>query len=310
MQRASLTRILSIAGALVSLVLVGYVLYQGSLALNVQKEHLFDTGFISWSLAALVFTTASVLVLPFAYVHVMASISPGDTGSNNRQLWSIYALTQIYKYLPGNIFHFVGRQLAIRKLGYRDGIIANASLIEMLSLAITAGLCILAAGNFTLGEILKLLDLTAKQWQYLGAVVVLTLVTIAVVVWYLQKSGIRINSVSFLKLLLLHLCHFVLASIGMLLVLRGLNIAEASFCSILVIYALAWILGTAMPGASAGIGVREAVIVALGYGLLATNLAVAALVFRILTVSADAVIWGLGGLIGIKPESAKSDPGL
>ena len=49
---------------------------------------------------------------------------------------------------------------------------------------------------------------------------------------------------------------------------------------------------------------------ALGYGLLASNLAVAALVFRILTVSADAVIWGLGALIGMKPESAKRGPVL
>ena len=290
--------------------LVGFVLYQGSLAMDAQKEYLLDTGFIIWSLAALFFTTASVLILPYSYVHMMASICPGDTGRNNRQLWSIYALTQIYKYLPGNIFHFVGRQLAVRRLGYRDGIIANASLIEMLSLAMTAGLCILAAGNFTLGEILKLLNLTARQWQYLGLVVALTLVSISIVVWYFRKSGIRINAVSFLKLLLLHLCHFILASVGMLLILRGLDIAEASFFPVLIIYALAWILGTAMPGASAGIGVREAVIVALGYGLLATNLAVAALALRILTVSADAVIWGIGALIGNKPESAESRPGI
>ena len=51
------TRILSIAGAVLSLALVGYVIYQGSLALDEQKENLLNSDFYGWGLAALLFTT-------------------------------------------------------------------------------------------------------------------------------------------------------------------------------------------------------------------------------------------------------------
>jgi hypothetical protein len=54
---------------------------------------------------------------------------------------------------------------------------------------------------------------------------------------------------------------------------------------------MAWLLGTIMPGASAGIGVREAVILSLGFLFIGSDLSIAAIVLRILTVLADIFLW-------------------
>jgi uncharacterized membrane protein YbhN (UPF0104 family) len=60
----------------------------------------------------------------------------------------------------------------------------------------------------------------------------------------------------------------------------------------------AWIVGFVIPGASAGIGVREAaVILLLSPAVGAANAAVIATIYRIVTAGGDALLAGSGGLV-------------
>jgi hypothetical protein len=47
---------------------------------------------------------------------------------------AVYGRTQIAKYLPGNVFHLVGRQVMGRRLSHSQGRMALASLLEALLL--------------------------------------------------------------------------------------------------------------------------------------------------------------------------------
>ena len=54
---------------------------------------------------------------------------------------AVYGRSQIAKYLPGNCFHFVGRQVLGRALGHSQSALALASLLETaLLVALAAGL--------------------------------------------------------------------------------------------------------------------------------------------------------------------------
>ena len=56
---------------------------------------------------------------------------------------AVYGRTQIAKYLPGNCFHFVGRQVLGRALGHSQAALALASLLEAALLtAVAAGLAL------------------------------------------------------------------------------------------------------------------------------------------------------------------------
>ncbi len=51
---------------------------------------------------------------------------------------AVYGRTQIAKYLPGNVFHFVGRQVLGRTLGHSQRALALASVLEAVLLAALA----------------------------------------------------------------------------------------------------------------------------------------------------------------------------
>ena len=72
------------------------------------------------------------------------------------------------------------------------------------------------------------------------------------------------------------------------------------------VVALAWLVGFAMPGSSAGIGVREAVLIAALEGTLgAPASALIALALRLVTIGGDVVFFALGmtlGLAGGRPK--------
>ena len=53
---------------------------------------------------------------------------------------AIYGRTQIAKYLPGNVFHFAGRQILGRRLGHSQTDLATASLLETGELVLVAAL--------------------------------------------------------------------------------------------------------------------------------------------------------------------------
>jgi hypothetical protein len=51
---------------------------------------------------------------------------------------AVYGRTQIAKYLPGNVFHFVGRQVLGRELAHSQAALALASLLEAMLLVAVA----------------------------------------------------------------------------------------------------------------------------------------------------------------------------
>jgi hypothetical protein len=74
--------------------------------------------------------------------------------ARRRHYHALYGRTQIAKYLPGNCFHFVGRQLLGRRLGHGHGALALASLAETALLLALAGMLSLPLLGRELGHVL------------------------------------------------------------------------------------------------------------------------------------------------------------
>ena len=82
--------------------------------------------------------------------------------------------------------------------------------------------------------------------------------------------------------------------------------ADLSAAHALTIFSIAWLLGTALPGASAGIGVREAVIIGLGQLMAGADLALSAILLRALTVIADVELWAVSNAVPKMLEQLES----
>ena len=218
-------------------------------------------------------------------------------------LRSLYARSQIGKYLPGNVVHLAARHVMGRQLGLGHGALSLAALLELAGLVVAAltiavvaeflntnrafslppgvlaALAVLAAAAFLLAPavLVRLGDRTqrllpAPRKGSLAAMV--------------QVYGLYVLSLLFGGLALLLLSSQFMAAMG-------LQVAM----TVIAVFGLAFLLGLVTPGAPSGLGVREAVIVLALDGMMPPAQAVLlALLFRVLTISADVLFLALAML--------------
>jgi hypothetical protein len=245
----------------------------------------------------LLYGMAGLLLSSAWYQLLNASAAPASLRCHH----AVYGRTQIAKYLPGNVFHLVGRQVMGRRLGHGQARLALASLLEALLLVLTAAV-------LSLPVVWRWLD--QDLWLVLLAVPVLALIAACLVRGHrpsaLRRLGTdRDPAGGVLRLLgaaaLYALFFLVVAAIFWLL---ALSVSESGRGAIdlagsIPVVALAWLAGFATPGSSAGIGVREAVLIAALEGTLgAPASALIALALRLVTVGGDVVFFVLGVALG------------
>jgi len=285
-----------------SLAFVGARLWQGD-AWDLARPQLAPL-LLATLAGALVYGLAGFL-LSTAWRQILALERPPGPAAGYH---AVYGRSQIAKYLPGNCFHLVGRQLLGRALGHSQGALAAASLLEaallvalaatlaaplarpwlggwaaLLPLAAVAGLGLVCAGEWLL----------PRQWWPLPG---------------MARDGGRLLATA----LACHGAFFALAA-GLLwllaAMLSGPGGAPPGPLLCLSALALAWAAGFVVPGSSAGIGVREAVlIVALESALGAGASALVALALRVVTTAGDGVFCGLALLLPLPQRSCAAGP--
>ena len=197
-------------------------------------------------------------------------------------LWSVkvYGISQLAKYLPGNVFQFAGRQ----SLGMADGI-ASGKLLK--STAWEIGLLVCAGSSFAvLGMPFFLHALSAQTGIFLW------LGTVVLTCFGLRKIiGPPVSAAFFLQTL------FLVVSAGtfvlLLFAIEGTNVFLLEFWpSLGGAYILAWLVGLLTPGAPAGVGVREAVLLFMLRGCLPeSDLLLAIILARVVTVFGDLIFF-------------------
>jgi hypothetical protein len=180
----------------------------------------------------------------------------------------IYLITNISKYLPGNIWHFFGRVKAIQAEGDSLGVATVSVLIEPLLMAIAALLITVISAS------IGIIEVNFSPLIFLIQLIVIIITLIGVnpkiinpILSKLAKSKGSKESAKLTKYPLLPLLGEVI-----FLLLRGL-----AFLSILLAFiplkitlipqvlsgfSFAWLLGLIVPGAPGGIGIFEATIIA------------------------------------------------
>ena len=211
--------------------------------------------------------------------------------------WSIrtHGVSQLSKYLPGNVMHLASRQLLGASAGVPHAVLARASLLELAGLA--------SAGLLLSLPALPLVDdrLFGGFTPAAGAVIMLlTLAAVRVI------AGARTA-----RVLGCHLLFLLVASLSFttLLVLlapgAGGLLSWPAACGA---YAAAWLIGFVTPGAPAGLGVREAVLVMLLGGHAAEpDLLAAVVLSRAVTALGDTLFFGVAwALRGERTEGRES----
>ena len=217
----------------------------------------------------------------------------------------VYLITNIAKYLPGNVWHFYGRISAVSKAGGTLGVASLSVLLEPLLMAAAA--LIVAITSSSLGWI--------GAANYQGGLQIFSLAVVLIgvhprilnpIIHFLSRSKkiassdrVAIKQYPLLPLLG-ELGFLILRGTGFLLVLMALMpISLALVPQLLSVFSAAWLLGLVVPGAPGGMGVFEATAIALLDGQFSAGVVLTSVaIFRVVSILAEATAAGLAWLSG------------
>ncbi len=225
-------------------------------------------------------------------------------------LWSVfvYLQTNLWKYLPGNVWHFYGRMKALKGIGIPNGPAIVGVVLEPVLMAAAALLIGLAnPTRYWPWQLLLLaLVLTAIHPRWLNPVVKRLGQAKASHQpvedsWPQEPSPLAELRHYPLKPLLGEIGFVLLRGIGFGLVVSAVSpLPGAAWPAVLSLFSLAWLAGLVIPGAPGGLGVFEAVAVTLLQDTLPAAVVLSAVaLYRLIGTLAEGLGAGLAGL-GLK----------
>lgn len=270
-----------------------------------------------WSALGIVITIISLFLLSYSWMQPLQWL--GNKKINFLNISSIYLKSNIGKYLPGNVAHYVERNLFAMNIGIRQVYIAISSGLECIIIVVTAiGISVL----FSYKELVRVFDsFGILKWIKIGlAAGVVLFVVLSIIFLHIPKvknilkdirSTATIKS-GFGVLIKMIVCDAIMLygnGICFSIIcwsISGTVIDAKQFMYFINCYILAWVVGYCIPGAPGGIGVRELVIILLVQNTVNSDLVVlTALIHRIVTILGD--LSGYGISIGIKTYLRKKN---
>lgn len=211
----------------------------------------------------------------------------------------VFLVSQAAKYLPGNVGQYVGRVGLGRNAGLTTGGLVRSLILEAAG-AVLAGTALAAAALPPAGA--------PAPWRFaavaLGAGAVVALASLASGRLRLPPVAPGRRIAAWLACTGLYGLNFVLFAAAAALLLRGpLAGSAVPLAQLAAVFAAAWVAGFVTPGAPAGLGVREAVLVGGLQPLCGPGLALGLPVaFRLLTTLGDGLGFAAGMLL--RPQRA------
>jgi hypothetical protein len=240
-----------------------------------------------------------------------------------RDTFSVFFVSQFAKYIPGNIGHHIGRVLLARNRGMSTPKVLLSMAIEVgLAVAASASLAVIALAG---GDDVGVVDLqlpSAGELALLGFLVFLVPIFGAYLLanppaWLIDRffDRVQIHSPGWRILFFtffLYLLNFLLT--GGVIQLLAVSVFRSQGLPLLTLtgfFALGWVAGFLTPGAPAGLGVREAILVAFFTPTLGAGVAIGiTLALRLVTSLGEAVVFGLGLVMRLRSGSGllRSEP--
>jgi len=260
--------------------------------------------------------------LLFCFSNLLAAQSwrlLSDPNSNRLARYSdacrIWSVSNIAKYLPGNIFQYIYRFQLSKQAGIQSqdniiGIITEAGLISLAALILCLPGLIFNRHAFIGIDLsiltIKPLDLRSTSGLILNLALVILLFLL--LVKFTKQKNVVAKATRFIESIVAHLMirrailpaaflcsliNFGLATFAAIALL-DVNTSYSVITTITVLltaYSLAFLLGYIVPGAPGGLGVREAVLVALLAPYFGTVVALSlTLQLRLASMFADALL--------------------
>jgi hypothetical protein len=240
---------------------------------------------------------------------------------NFTELAHLYSKSNLAKYLPGNVMHYVSRSILAQKYQIPLQTTALASILDALICVISAFLFVLFTLHQEFFTFIELMINFAKGWIWIaGIIFVAALLLSCGLFWKIRASGVlRMEKHHAAQLgravfrnCILYLGHYLFISciFYFLLVIIDSNDVHSLLAQVHIFgkisgfFMLGWLAGYLVPGASGGIGVREAMFLFLLSPFYSQGTILAsAFLLRLLGTLAEIIAYMLSVLLRKNPAS-------
>jgi len=312
-------KIIRIAG-LILVVLSFYYIFLTIKNLNVDIETLQEIitlKFFIFVLLALFLYLCVIFINAYFWSFLVHKLSNLDIKKQYNDLLYVYAKSNLGKYLPGNIMQFVGRNFLGSKLGFTHSVIWLSSLIEIFYVLFYGAIILLLLILFKLTAF-TIPDIPIQLTKAFGLLLVIMFVLFTFAIFYKKKvmkfminnriykqfkNSIIVGGLVFFGVFtILGFSHFLL------LMTLQIDVGVTDYFNMLFVFIASWIIGFIIPGASGGIGVREAIFISLAsqhYEMLIVTLI--PIIFRLINIVGDVLFYLINIFINKRMRKLQSN---
>ncbi len=233
------------------------------------------------SISAWTLTTVIISIIVYAFIVIAMACAfvmllKFINGAASTQIIPIYCKSNLYKYLPGNFLHYVGRNQIAFDEKIPHGSVALATFAEMVFVSIAAIiLAVVFAGHFAV----IWLQVRYSSIVSISILVLLLSMCLTLLILYRFKPSVKqwvaecINEIKILitvKLIMVYIVFFLVNGFMFLIILNNLGgeFNKNLIMPVIGLYAFSWVIGFITPGAPAGLGIREAMMSSLLTGIV------------------------------------------
>ena len=215
-----------------------------------------------WLSIGIIFTCLSVFINALAWKELVVSLG---VNLKSIQIMRLYITTNILKYLPGGIWHFVER-LRILNKSMPKPIAFSSVLLEPLLMLVAASLCIpFGLGNksfyilFALPTLIFIPKLRVIIISKLASIKASTFSQIDPNLSFVYSFNPDKNASYPFKALFVEIIFVFVRFTGFFFCLKAFSISDSIPLSKWIsTFSLSWVAGLVVPGAPGGVGVFEA----------------------------------------------------
>ena len=198
---------------------------------------------------------------------------------------NVYVKSNIYKYFPSNVMHYVGRNIIAMKYKLDQKKTTFSTIVEIT---------IIVTSTIIFGLFLIIYQ---KKFIYLS-IGLIALTLFAVKKFNLLKPTLITISITILNNLI-----FVI----LFNVYNETNHYFNNFSKISLYQTVSWLIGYLTPGAPGGLGVKEFVLIKISGSIMASSIAIIAIIHRIILISGDLLAVVFLKILKVYFRSEKND---
>lgn len=291
-------KIFNILGNIVTLIAI-YFVFKKLFSNDLDYSEIFNQKDIAIVLFVIIFLSIIIILNCFPWKTLV------EIFAKEKMPWldtaKVYTKSNLLKYLPGNVFQYVGRNQLASKMNISHIQVAAATVLDV-AVNVLAGI-ILASIYLLKNNLLS--DFFTDLPIALALGLCLLFILFITLLFYIFRNKIQpllkkyryLFTKSTIKGLFICLAYYIvtmlvqsLLFIAVLVYVVGVSLDLNLFLSLFSAYTFSWLVGFVTPGAPAGIGIREAVMAGATGGLINEGtITFAMVIFRVLTTLADGI---------------------